>query len=86
MSNKSNDIIIAAALRTPIGTFKGSLKELSADKLGTAVIKEVIYIENVRNHIGEYRTSINLEDYSSGIYLLEIQTISEIVSKKLILQ
>ena len=43
MSNKSNDIIIAAALRTPIGTFKGSLKELSADKLGTAVIKEVIY-------------------------------------------
>jgi len=43
MSKKSNDIVITAALRTPIGTYKGSLKGLSADKLGTLVIKEVIY-------------------------------------------
>ena len=42
MSNKSNDIVITAALRTPIGTYKGSLKDLSADKLGTVVIKEVL--------------------------------------------
>ena len=43
MSKKSNDIVITAALRTPIGTYKGSLKGLSADKLGTLVIKEAIY-------------------------------------------
>ena len=43
MSNKSNDIVLTAALRTPIGTYKGSLKNLSADKLGTVAIKEVIH-------------------------------------------
>ena len=43
MSDKSNDIVITAALRTPIGTYKGSLKNLSADKLGTVAIKEVIH-------------------------------------------
>ena len=43
MSDKSNDIVITAALRTPIGTYNGSLKNLSADKLGTVAIKEVIH-------------------------------------------
>jgi acetyl-CoA C-acetyltransferase len=43
MNKKSNDIVITAALRTPIGTYKGSLKNLSADKLGALVIKEVIH-------------------------------------------
>jgi len=42
MSKKSNDIVITAALRTPIGTYKGSLKDLSADKLGALTIKEVV--------------------------------------------
>jgi|TARA_B110000438_G_scaffold121815_1_gene118938 acetyl-CoA C-acetyltransferase len=42
MSNKSNDIVLTAALRTPIGTYRGSLKDLSADKLGALVIKEVL--------------------------------------------
>ncbi len=43
MSNKLNDVVITAALRTPIGTYKGSLKGLSADKLGTVAIKEVLH-------------------------------------------
>jgi len=43
MSKKSNDVVITAALRTPIGTYKGSLKDLSADKLGAMVIKEVVH-------------------------------------------
>jgi len=43
MSNKLNDVVITAALRTPIGAYEGSLKGLSADKLGTIAIKEVIY-------------------------------------------
>jgi len=43
MSKKPNDVVVTAALRTPIGTYKGSLKDLSADKLGALAIKEVIY-------------------------------------------
>ena len=43
MSNKANDIVIVAALRTPIGSYRGSLKGLTADKLGTVVIKEVLH-------------------------------------------
>jgi acetyl-CoA C-acetyltransferase len=42
MIKKSNDVVITAALRTPIGTYKGSLKGLSADKLGALSIKEAI--------------------------------------------
>jgi len=43
MTKKRNDVVITAALRTPIGTYKGSLKNLSADKLGALVIKEAIF-------------------------------------------
>ena len=42
MSNKLNEVVIIAAVRTPIGTYKGSLKEIKADQLGSIVIKEVI--------------------------------------------
>jgi acetyl-CoA C-acetyltransferase len=43
MSKKSYDVVITAALRTPIGTYKGSLKDLSANKLGALAIKEVVH-------------------------------------------
>jgi acetyl-CoA C-acetyltransferase len=43
MSKNPNDVVITSALRTPIGRYKGSLKNLSASKLGSIVIKEVIY-------------------------------------------
>ncbi len=43
MNKKPNDVVITSALRTPIGSYKGSLKNLSASKLGSIVIKEVIY-------------------------------------------
>ena len=43
MSKKLNDVVITAALRTPIGIYKGSLKGLEAYKLGALVIKEAIY-------------------------------------------
>ena len=42
MINKSIDVVIAGAVRTTIGTYKGSLKHLKADQLGTIVIKEVL--------------------------------------------
>ena len=43
MSKNSNDVVITSALRTPIGRYKGSLKNLSASKLGSIAIKEAIY-------------------------------------------
>ena len=48
MSKKLDDVVITSALRTPIGTYKGSLKDLSADKLGALAIKEVIYKSNLK--------------------------------------
>ena len=47
MKNKLNDIVIISAARTPIGTYKGSLKNIKADQLGSLVIKEVIQRANI---------------------------------------
>ncbi len=49
MSKKLDDVVITSALRTPIGTYKGSLKDLSADKLGALAIKEVIRKSNLKS-------------------------------------
>ena len=43
MTKKPTDVVITAALRTPIGIYKGSLKDLDAYKLGAIAIKEAIY-------------------------------------------
>jgi len=48
MSKKLDDVVITSALRTSIGTYKGSLKDLSADKLGALAIKEVIHKSNLK--------------------------------------
>ena len=42
MSDKSKEVVIVGAVRTPIGTYKGSLKNIKADQLGSIVIKEVL--------------------------------------------
>ena len=42
MSNKSKEVVIVSAIRTPIGTYKGSLKNIRSDQLGSMVIKEVL--------------------------------------------
>ena len=42
MSKKFNEVVIISAARTPIGSYKGSLKDIKADQLGSIVIKEVI--------------------------------------------
>ncbi len=42
MKNSINEVVIVEAIRTPIGAYKGSLKELSADKLGSIVIREIL--------------------------------------------
>jgi len=48
MSKKSNDVVITAALRTPIGIYKGSLKDVSAVKLGALAIKEAIHSSKIK--------------------------------------
>ena len=56
MKNKPKDVVIAQAVRTPIGTYKGSLKNLKADQLGSVVISEVLK-----------RSKINREDLDEVI-------------------
>ena len=41
-SINENEVVIVEAIRTPIGAYKGSLKDLSADKLGSIVIREIL--------------------------------------------
>ena len=48
MNKIANDVVITAALRTPIGKYKGSLKNISADKLGAIVIKEAIFKSSIK--------------------------------------
>ncbi len=42
MHKSINDVVIVEAIRTPIGAYKGALKKLSADKLGSIVIREIL--------------------------------------------
>ena len=42
MTNKSQEVVIVSAIRTPIGTYKGSLKNMKSHNLGSIVIKEVL--------------------------------------------
>ena len=42
MSNKLKEVVIVSAIRTPIGTYKGSLKNIKSDQLGSIVISEVL--------------------------------------------
>ena len=42
MNNKSKEVVIVSAVRTPIGAYRGSLKNIRSDQLGSLVIKEVL--------------------------------------------
>ena len=54
MSDNSNDVVIVEAVRTPIGTYNGSLKDIRAHQLGSIVIKEVLKRSNVNpNEVDE---------------------------------
>ena len=48
MTKKFNEVVVLAAVRTPIGAYQGSLKDIKADKLGSIVISEVIKKSNVK--------------------------------------
>ena len=42
MSDKSKEVVIVEAVRTPIGRYEGSLKQLKAAELGSIVLKEIL--------------------------------------------
>ena len=42
MTNKSKEVVIISAVRTPIGAYKGSLKNMKSHQLGSIVIKEAL--------------------------------------------
>ena len=42
MDNKSKEVVIIRAFRTPIGNYRGSLKNIRSDQLGSIVIKEIL--------------------------------------------
>ena len=42
MFDSLNEVVIVSALRTPIGTLNGSLKDIKADILGSIIIKEIL--------------------------------------------
>jgi acetyl-CoA C-acetyltransferase len=46
--NQLNEIVIASSVRTPIGSFNGSLAHLKATELGALVIKEVVIRSGIR--------------------------------------
>jgi hypothetical protein len=50
------------------------------------IVGELLYTEDLYEFIGEYTKQINLKDYSKSVYLLEIETNTGIINKKLILQ
>ena len=47
MQSDIKNIVITSALRTPIGTFRGSLKEMKASDLGALVVKTIIEKSNL---------------------------------------
>jgi acetyl-CoA C-acetyltransferase len=54
MSDKQNNIVITSAVRTAIGSFRGSLKDMQAHELGSTVIKEAMKKSNLNpNDIDE---------------------------------
>ena len=47
--SKLKDVVIIDALRTPIGTYNGFLKNIKADKLGSIVIREILNRTKISN-------------------------------------
>jgi len=50
MNTKEKNIVITSALRTAIGSFNGSLKNIQADELGSVIIKENIKISKLKSN------------------------------------
>ena len=49
MKNKSKEVVIVSAIRTPIGSYRGSLKDMRSSQLGSVVINEVLKKSKIVN-------------------------------------
>ena len=50
MNSKEKSVVITSALRTAIGSFNGSLKDMQAHDLGSIVIKKAIEKSNLESN------------------------------------
>ena len=64
-----------------INTQKCNLELIIFNSIG-----ESIHKESSINHTGEYRTSVNLAEYSNSIYFIQIKTDNGIIYRKMISQ
>ena len=49
MKNELKEVVIVSAIRTPIGSYRGSLKDMRSDQLGSVVINEVLKKSKIVN-------------------------------------
>ena len=66
MGEDSKNIVITSAVRTPIGTFRGSLKDLEAKDLGALVTKESLKRSNLNPNASE-RIVVNSPFFQSFV-------------------
>ena len=59
MSLNQKDIVITSAVRTAIGSFCGSLKNMQAHELGAIVIKESIKKSNLFRNSLKWEQKLN---------------------------
>jgi len=50
MNDKQNSVVITSAVRTAIGSFRGSLKDMQAHELGSVVVKEAMKKSNLNSN------------------------------------
>ena len=50
MDDKQNSVVITSAVRTAIGSFRGSLKDMQAHELGSVVVKEAMKKSNLNSN------------------------------------
>lgn len=87
VNNKISDILIYPNPSQNIFNIK--FTNLVKQDLDVRIINsvgEIIYLDHLSDHIGEYSNSISLEEYSKAIYFLEIETDYWKIYRKLILQ
>ena len=68
--------------------FNISFNSNEIQALGIRIINTLgveVYIEEIKEFVGEYTKQINLDSYGKGIYFLEIEINKDVINKKLIL-
>jgi len=64
---ESNDVVIVSGVRTPIGNFGGSMKDIPAKNLGAIVIKDVLKKAGLKPKFGEKEPSFAPDAINKGL-------------------